>query len=361
MGYAHGTIMKEQVKEFMSKTWEYLEEQVESGINGTENWIPRDILDWIARVGLDTALDLTYDATKPFTGAYFYEEMQGLSDASGFDYKTIRRIHMIGELTKGSCSMYGAWGKATSGGKLLQLRALDWDTSGYFQDFPQITVYHPSGNGSNGHAFANVGWTGWIGSITGMSSNQMAISEIGVTFPDATFGKESRFGIPFTFILRDIIQFDQTLDNALSRIAEAHRTCDLILGVGDGKLGEFRGIQYSHEVSNFIDDQNLRPVADWHAPIESVVYFGMDWLCPAYSQALHDQLVKNYGTLTPEATIKDITAIAQTGDLHIAIYDLTANWMFVANARKTTGTGPAFAYDRTFNRLNMTAVFDEKL
>ena len=32
----------------------------------------------------------------------------------------------------------------------------------------------------------------------GMSSRKLAISEIGVTFPDDTFGKESRFGIPFT-------------------------------------------------------------------------------------------------------------------------------------------------------------------
>lgn len=44
---------------------------------------------------------------------------------------------------------------------------------------------------------------------SGISSVQMAISEIGVSFPDETFGKESRFGIPFTYILRDIIQFDQ--------------------------------------------------------------------------------------------------------------------------------------------------------
>ena len=32
----------------------------------------------------------------------------------------------------------------------------------------------------------------------GISSKQMAISEIGVSFPDDSFGKESRFGIPFT-------------------------------------------------------------------------------------------------------------------------------------------------------------------
>ena len=36
---------------------------------------------------------------------------------------------------------------------------------GPFKNYPQITVYHP--NSDNGHAFANIGWTGWIGSITG--------------------------------------------------------------------------------------------------------------------------------------------------------------------------------------------------
>ena len=31
-------------------------------------------------------------------------------------------------------------------------------------------------------AFANIGWTGWIGSIQGYSSTHLAISEIGVYF-----------------------------------------------------------------------------------------------------------------------------------------------------------------------------------
>jgi len=83
-------------------------------------------------VRLDVALDATWEATREFTGDYFFEEMQGLSDASGADYKTIRRIHMIGELTKGACSMFGAWGNAVAnaGTRLLQLRALDWDVDG---------------------------------------------------------------------------------------------------------------------------------------------------------------------------------------------------------------------------------------
>lgn len=52
--------------------------------------------------------------------------MRGISDASGVPLKLFKRIHMIGELTKGTCSMFGAWGKATANQKLIQLRALDW-------------------------------------------------------------------------------------------------------------------------------------------------------------------------------------------------------------------------------------------
>ena len=72
-------------------------------------------------------------------------------------------------------------------------------------------VEPPTEGGEEGVSFANVGWTGWLGSITGMSSERVAISEIGVSFPDASFGNESRVGNPFTFLLRDIIQFDTSL------------------------------------------------------------------------------------------------------------------------------------------------------
>lgn len=91
-------------------------------------------------------------------------------------------------------------------------------------------VYHPT----EGHAFANVGFIGWIGSMTGQSAAQMSIHEIGVAFPDATFGNESFAGIPFIFLLRDILQFDNGYQDTINRIYGANRTCNLILGAGDG-------------------------------------------------------------------------------------------------------------------------------
>src|SRR5262245_37125896 len=65
--------------------------------------------------------------------------------------------------------------------------------AGPFKNFPQITVYHNSNStdkrgSSQGYTYANIGWTGWIGSITGISENRLGISGIGGSFPDDTFG-----------------------------------------------------------------------------------------------------------------------------------------------------------------------------
>jgi len=70
--------------------------------------------------------------------------MRGIADGSGVDLKFFKRLHMIGELTKGHCSMFGAWGDATSNRQVIQLRALDWDIKGPFRKFPLAVVYHPS-------------------------------------------------------------------------------------------------------------------------------------------------------------------------------------------------------------------------
>ncbi len=143
--------------------------------------------------------------------------MKGIADASGVPFLLFRRIHMIGELTKGTCSMFGAWGAATAKGKTIQLRALDWDFDGPYWKYPLLTVYNPSSH-IYGNKWMNIGFMGWVGVISGINQHKMAISEIGVYFSDSSWGKESRFGNPFTFVLRDILQFDTTLEQSITRL-----------------------------------------------------------------------------------------------------------------------------------------------
>ena len=97
--------------------------------------------------------------------------------------------------------------------------------------------------------------------------------------------------------------------------AHAHARTPLKSGVFVcAQSSAFRGIQYSASVANYYTDTDNMPVADWHPRIENVVYYGMDWLCPGYSKVLAQQLTKHHGDITPENTIRDITAITQTGE-----------------------------------------------
>lgn len=83
-----------------------------------------------------------------------------------------------------------------------------------------------------------------------------------MSYPDEEhFIGESYEGIPFIFLLRDILQFDKTYLDAVKRIQDAKRTCQLILGVGDGKAehATFRGFAYSHEALFVYDDKNMQP------------------------------------------------------------------------------------------------------
>jgi hypothetical protein len=286
--------------------------------------------------------------------------MKALADASGSDYTRLRDIHQIGGLTQGDCSMFGAWGDALADKDgTLQLRALDWDMGDAIVNNPMVIVFHTPTT-----TYATVGITGLLGALTGVSQKQLGISEIGVAFPDKTFGKESRIGIPFLFLLRDILHEDTTLSDSISRMKNANRTCDLIMGVGDGKKGagggkNFRSFESSYSNLTVIDDTNLIPVADWHKPIKNIVYHGMDWICPGDNQALHDQLVKHWGELTAEIAIKDVSSVETSGSTHIALYDLHRMSMWVSFARQTYLQGPIAAYDRQYVQFNLTSLFSE--
>lgn len=362
MGFAHGTLVKDRMIGLVNTFWNYMESQIINEVNKTtQGFFRPDFLKDVSDFGLDVALDIEFAMTNKFTGKYFNEQIQGMADATGLEIKKIRRIHLIGELTKGQCSMFGAWGKALADpSNLLQLRGLDWVTEGGLQDFPEITVYHPTKGANNGHDFANIGWTGWIGSIIGYSSTRLGISEIGVYFSDETYGKESRFGVPFTYLLRDILQFDDTILDANKRIATANRTCDLILGVGDGKSKKFNSVQYSYSVANFMNDTNMKPVADWHPPIPNTIYYGKDWNCPGFNVVMSKQLQTLYGNLTAEAAIRYVTAITQTGSLATVYYDYGTENVYIANARGTNETGPEMAYDRPFVKVYMPDLFAEQ-
>ena len=361
MGQAQGVLLKKEVREFVDKTFKYLDDMIVSSLDKYP--ISKFMKEMIVLKGMDAALDFTIKETQPFTPSYYYDELRGLADASGVDFDTLLRLNMFAELTKASCSFVGSYGSASENGKTYQVRALDYDTDGPFKDYPLITVYHPD----KGNAFTIVGWPGSIGALTGMSEKKIGMSEIGVEYADDSFGQgtdntppEKVKGKPWMMVFRDTLQFTNNVNEAVSAIQNSNRTCNLILGVGDGNNKAVYGIEYSGYVAVPYNDANQLPVNDtWHPVVKDVVYNGMDWDCPGYNQKLGHQLGEYRSKISPEVLIRNILPTVQTGDVHSAIYDLEESIMYVSFMRKSTAPAdePQFAYERQWTALNLNDFF----
>lgn len=365
-GFAHGTLLRQQVIDFYDAFWDYL--VAEAG--GNESAVVAMILPVVQ----DSA---------PFVPPHFTAEIAGLAAATNYSREKILWIHLFPETTGGHCSMLGASGAATRksySGKVLQLRALDYITADFLSNNHALIVYHDG----EGGGFVNIGWVGTVSAVTGVNSAQVAISEIGVSNPDFSFGPQaSGRGIPFNFLLRDILEFDRSVGEAQRRIAEAHRTVDLILGVGDGKAAAtpedpaFTGVQYAHTQARFFNDQNESEIGwinggnvtgewpghAWHPVVDGVVYQGMDWLCPTWSYPLGQilQTKSSLGELDAEFVIRDAIQRIQTGNLHVAVYVPSAHTFYYSFS---VGSGSSdrlkLAYQRPFLEIDTQRLFAQR-
>jgi len=237
---------------------------------------------------------------------------------------TFREIQIWTEDSLGQGSVIGAWGDSLlKGGGLVHARTIDIDMTHPIRDFPQITVYHPD----DGHNFISVGFTGFIGVFTGINDEKISISANTVQLPDSSFHPSgdttqgSRKGTPYVYLLRDIMQYNTTFDDAANTIKTAHRTVNLILGLADGNAVKVNTIQFSNEVANFMDDETLQP----GEKIRNIVYHGLDWDCPGYNNKLWEELTDQNGYLNPEAVKTTVFPKTQTGLTQSIIFNIQGN------------------------------------
>ena len=150
------------------------------------------------------------------------------------------KINLVPELLKAWCSIVGAWGPASENGDLFQLRALDWDPQAPISKYPNIIVYQSSEPGSN--VYANIGYAGCIFILTGFST-KLGISE--KIWDYNPYEIRDRFGEPWGYVLKRVLQFGNDLDSAIKIMQEAHRTCLINVGVGSATDNQLKGMYYS--------------------------------------------------------------------------------------------------------------------
>ena len=98
-GFAYGTLLKDQIHKMVPRAWAHFEQEIIDALKDLK--LPKWFEDLVADKGLGFALDVQNDLVRNYMDEEIYNEMRGISDASQMDYKTVVRLHMLGEITRG--------------------------------------------------------------------------------------------------------------------------------------------------------------------------------------------------------------------------------------------------------------------
>jgi len=231
MGRQHGTLLKADVRK--------LTERVLQFCRGADNYKKQDYF--------AGTIESAYQRLKPFIPRRFAREMDALADAAKIPRQTVRLANVFPALFH--CSGYALMGKATVGGELFHGRVLDYMTDIGLQQFAVTFICLPAG----GNAFMNVGFAGFIGSVTGMNEKQLAFGEMGG-------GGDGKWdGMPMAFLMRKAMEEADTLDEALDLFKKTPRTCEYYYVISDGKTRDAVGIESGPDVFNTVRPGQAHP------------------------------------------------------------------------------------------------------
>eukprot|EP00357_Protocruzia_adherens_P017640 CAMPEP_0115003888 /NCGR_PEP_ID=MMETSP0216-20121206/18886_1 /TAXON_ID=223996 /ORGANISM="Protocruzia adherens, Strain Boccale" /LENGTH=438 /DNA_ID=CAMNT_0002369793 /DNA_START=35 /DNA_END=1351 /DNA_ORIENTATION=- len=349
MGQAYGELLKDDINNLYPEFWDFAATQAYDAVKKYIPFIPQSLFDKLIKPIIPHILDLQWWMVSGNVPSYFEDEFKGIAAGAGIDWNDAKRVSVFPELIRMQCSMIGAWGTATakSTGGMVQLRALDWDITGPFAKYATVLIYHPSEG--HGNTYAVWTWAGLVGALSGYSASRVGVSE---KVQDSYHGMFSEIGEPTTFVMRDILNWDNTREDAIRRVFETKRTNAIWLGVGDKDA--FNMMRYDHVDPIVYSDKNYTFYAS-HPEIEDTLYISkhvepQDTTCMSY------YLQQYHGSITPEIIIKYITAQVETGDTHIAVYDMANNYMYVSSC---SADNTVMAYENQFLRLDMTKMFAE--
>ena len=326
MGFQHGKLLKDDLRDSLDDVLNFCYEFV-----GKEVKLPL-----VGKSITNFLLDEAYKTMEPFIPKDDKEEMEGLADGSGISLKNIQRVHAIPGLSETSCSAIAAFGKATQDGNLYQLRILDYIMELGIQEHPTITVYQPD----DGNPFVNIGWAGFIGVISGMNKEGIAISEMGYGGPrdeqpgiSAPGPEETLHGIPMIFLMKKVLQYADNVEQATGIMKSAERTNYYVYVIGDGitetGIPEARGyIVTKKSCDVYTDNDPKYPIT----ALDDVVYGSH------YNERCYQILDELYGQIEPSAIIDRITPeISMKDNLQCVVYDPENLKFWVANARGPKG------------------------
>lgn len=166
----------------------------------------------------------------------YIQEMKGIADGAEIPYIEVLNMNSHIDYFAILCSTIIATGPASKDGKLVEARNLDWAQGGLrdLDKFSTVFVVKPE----NGHSFVSVFYPGLVGALTSVNDAKVT-SELNFSMAK----KNDRNGTPALLLMRKVVQYGGTLDEAEKILRDAPRLAGYNITIADGKTNDARLIE----------------------------------------------------------------------------------------------------------------------
>jgi len=192
-------------------------------------------------------LEAAYKRLAPHIPERHKRETRAMAAALDLDPELVEALNVFPELFH--CSGFAVFGKATADGKLYHGRVLDYMTTIGLQDSATIFIVNVDGQ----IPFANVGYAGFIGSVSGMNTEAISLGEMGGR------GEGQWDGVPMATLMRRALEECSTLDEVMDLWKNSPRTCEYYYVFADGKTNRAVGVSALPESIEFIHPGQSHP------------------------------------------------------------------------------------------------------
>jgi hypothetical protein len=247
--------------------------------------------------------------------ADYLAEMQALAEAAGMPPGKLIGCNLIPEMFH--CSGFALLKDATAERKLYHGRVLDYAVDLRLQEHAVLIIQEPDG----GAPFVNVGYAGFIGSVTGMNLHQVSIGEMGG-------GGQGRWnGVPMSFLVRKVLQEAKTLEEALAVFQDNPRTCEYYYVIADAKSDSAVGVRAVPEAVEVIKAGEAHPLLPTPLPNTVIMSAGKRYV------ELVNRIKTDWGRFTQPSAIRLMDApVAMKHNLHDVLMVPADGMIYVANA-----------------------------
>jgi hypothetical protein len=321
IGRAHGELLKEEAQRCIDSV---LYTFGTAQTIRTGRWFKQDLADAYARLS-------------PHIPEDHNVETRALAKSLDLDPKLVETLNVFPELFH--CSGFALFGKATVDGKLYHGRVLDYMTTIGLQDSATTFIVAVDGK----IPFANVGYGGFIGSVSGMNAKAISLGEMGGR------GEGKWDGAPMATLMRRALEECSTLDQVMSLWKNSPRTCEYYYVFADGNTNRAVGVAATPESIEFAQaGQSHERLGEGIE--DAVVLSAGDRLTK-----LRERVKERYGKIDEEGgQWLMCRPVAMQSNLHNVLFVPADGVLYVANADHQHP-----AAERPYAKLDLRALLSE--